>query len=52
VAAIAHAGEIDALVSALKTRELDRQRVRRELASLDGLDRVSTFDAKRIERAS
>lgn len=50
VAAIAQAGEIDSLVTALKTCELDRQRVRRELTALDGLDRLSTFDANRIER--
>ena len=50
VAAIAQAGEMDALVVALKTCEVDRQRVRRELAALDGLDRLSTFDAKRIQR--
>jgi hypothetical protein len=50
VLAIAQAGEIDALVNALKTCELDRQRVRRELAALDGLARLSTFDVKGIER--
>jgi hypothetical protein len=50
VVAIAQAGEIDALVTALKTCELDRQRVRRELAGLDDLARLSTFDVKQIER--
>lgn len=50
VAAIAQAGDIDALVTALKTCELDRQCVRRELEALDGLDRLSTFDVKRLER--
>ena len=50
VAAIAQAGEIDALVIALKTCDQDRQRVQRELAALDGRDRLSTFDVKRIER--
>ena len=50
VAAIAQAGEIDALVIALKTCDQDRQRVQRELAALDGMDRLSTFDVKRIER--
>ena len=49
MAAIAQAGEIDALVIALKTCDQDRQRVQRELAALDGMDRLSTFDVKRIE---
>ncbi len=42
VAAIAADGPIDALARALKACEHDRQRVRRELAALDGLDRLTT----------
>jgi hypothetical protein len=50
VAAIGQAGEIAALADALKTCEHDRQRTQRELAALDGLERLSGFDVKRIER--
>jgi len=50
IAAIGRAGDVPALADALKTCEHDRQRTLRELAALDGLERLSGFDVKRIEQ--
>ena len=50
VAAIAKAGQVDALAAAMRECEQDRGRLQHELAALDGLDHLSTFDVKRIER--
>lgn len=50
VAAIAAAGPVEALARALKECEQTRQRLRHELAALEGLDRLSTFDVQRIKR--
>jgi site-specific DNA recombinase len=50
VSAIGQAGQIDALVTALKTCEGDRLRVQRELAALEDTSPLSAFDARRIER--
>jgi site-specific DNA recombinase len=50
VAAIAAAGEMDALTRALKDSERTRARMQQELAALDGLARLDTFDPRRVER--
>jgi site-specific DNA recombinase len=50
VAGIAAAGQLDALVNALKENEQQRARLRHELKALDGLAQLSTFDARTIER--
>ena len=50
VAAIAVAGQVDTLAQALLENERLRTRLQGELAALDGLDRLSTFDVKRVER--
>ena len=50
VAAIARTGQVDALANAIKEREEDRARLHHELAALDGLERLSTFDVRGVER--
>jgi chromosome segregation ATPase len=50
VAAIAAAGEIEALGTAMKTCEHDRRRCQRELASLDSLAQLDTFDVRKVDR--
>ena len=50
VAAIAVAGQVDALANAIKEHEQDRARLHYELAALDGLERLSTFDVRGVER--
>ena len=50
VAAIAKVGDVDALATALKERDRDRARLRGELAALDGMEELSSFDPRRIER--
>ena len=50
VAAIAIAGEVEALATALQAREQQRTRLQHDLVALDGLDSVSTFDVKHVER--
>ena len=52
VAAIAAAGDVDALVVAIKERERDRDRLNQELAALDGMETLSGgFDPANVERA-
>jgi site-specific DNA recombinase len=50
VSAIAIAGQIEALAQALKTNEQQRTRLRQDLAGLDRLSEMTTFDLKRIAR--
>jgi hypothetical protein len=50
VAAIAAAGQIEALTRALQESERKRVRLTQELAALDGLGHLSTFDVRTIER--
>ena len=50
VAAIAVAGEVEALARALKDREQRRARLQQELAALDTVERLSTFDVRQVER--
>jgi len=49
-AAIATVGDIDALAVAVQERERDRDRLKRELAALEGLETLSGFDPKTVER--
>ncbi len=50
VAAIAIAGDVEALAQALRDREHRRTHLRAELASLDAAERLSRVDVSRIER--
>lgn len=50
VAAIAIAGNVEALARSLQEREQQRTRLWDELSALDGLAHVSHFDARRIEK--
>lgn len=50
VVAVAEAGPVDALARALRENEQQRARLHCELAALDSLDHLSTFDVKHIER--
>ena len=49
VDAIGRAGDIAALTAALKDCERNRQRAQHELSALDGFERLSSVDVKRIE---
>jgi hypothetical protein len=50
VGAIAVVGNIEALAHALKQNEQQRTRLRQELAGLDRLPEMTTFDINRVER--
>ena len=50
VAAIAAAGDVEALAVAITERERDRDRLRRELAAMDALETLSGFDPRTVER--
>jgi hypothetical protein len=48
--AIAIAGDIDALARALKDNDQQLTRIRQELAALDSLPHMTSFDVNRVER--